>query len=92
MLFFRVFDLVVTDAVQALDEHHDGGDAGARDFGGVVQGPEGRRWRIAPVSEIASSQGEIRSAWNTIGTIAASSTIRKGQQFTGSHEVLWRFA
>src|SRR5256714_3360953 len=37
MLFFGVLDFVVGDAVEALDEHHDGGDAGAGDFGGVVE-------------------------------------------------------
>ena len=26
MLFFRVLDFVVADAVEALDEHHDGGN------------------------------------------------------------------
>jgi hypothetical protein len=38
VLFFRVLDFVVGDAVEALDEHHDGGDAEAGDFGGVVEG------------------------------------------------------
>jgi hypothetical protein len=37
MLLFRVFDFVVADAVEALDEHHDGGDAEAGDFGCVVE-------------------------------------------------------
>jgi hypothetical protein len=37
MLFFGVLDFVVADAVEALHKHHDGGDAGAGDFGGVVQ-------------------------------------------------------
>ena len=32
-----ILDFVVADAVQALDEHHHGRHAGARDFGGVVQ-------------------------------------------------------
>jgi hypothetical protein len=36
VLFFGVLDLVVTDAVEALDEHHDGGNAGSGNFGGVV--------------------------------------------------------
>ena len=27
----------MTDAVEALDEHHDGRDAGAGDFGGIVE-------------------------------------------------------
>ncbi|MEY2498758.1 MAG: hypothetical protein QOD12_2314 [Verrucomicrobiota bacterium] len=34
MLFFRVLDLVVANAVEALHEHRDGGDARARHFGG----------------------------------------------------------
>jgi hypothetical protein len=37
VLLFRVLDLVVGDAVEALDEHHDRGDAEAGDFGGVVE-------------------------------------------------------
>ena len=37
MLFFRVLDFVMADAVEALDEHHDGGNAGTRDFGGVME-------------------------------------------------------
>jgi hypothetical protein len=37
MLLLRVLHLVVTDAVQALHKHHDGGNAGVRDLGGVVQ-------------------------------------------------------
>ena len=37
MLFAGVFDFVVRDAAEGLDEHHDGGDAGAGDFGGVVE-------------------------------------------------------
>src|SRR5205085_9956779 len=41
VFFLRVLDLVVADAVEALDEHHDGGDAGAGDFGGVVEGAGG---------------------------------------------------
>ena len=32
-----VLDLVVGDAAEALDEEHDGGDAGAADLGGVVE-------------------------------------------------------
>lgn len=38
VVFFGVFDFVVADAVEGLDEHHDGGDAGHGDFGGVVEG------------------------------------------------------
>src|SRR4051812_41375226 len=41
MLFLRVLDFVVGNAVEALDEHHDGGDAGPGDFGGVVEGAGG---------------------------------------------------
>src|ERR1044072_612800 len=37
MLFLRVFDLVMADAVQALREHHHRRHTGTRDFGGVVQ-------------------------------------------------------
>jgi hypothetical protein len=37
MVFAGVFDLVVADAAQGLDEHHYRGDAGAGDFGGVVE-------------------------------------------------------
>lgn len=36
VVFAGVFDFVVADAVEALDEHHDGGDAGHGDFGGIV--------------------------------------------------------
>src|SRR5689334_1841695 len=32
-----VLDLVVGDAAEALDEEHDGGDAGPADLGGVVE-------------------------------------------------------
>ena len=32
-----VFNFVVTDAAERLDEHHDGGNAGARDLGGIMQ-------------------------------------------------------
>jgi hypothetical protein len=34
-----VLNLVVTDAAKALDEHHDGGDSGARDFSSIVDRP-----------------------------------------------------
>ncbi len=37
MLFLRVFDLVVTDAMQALHEHHDGRNTGAGHLGRVMQ-------------------------------------------------------
>ena len=46
MLFLRVLDLVVADAVEALHEHHDGGDAEAGDFGGVVEGAGGETMRF----------------------------------------------
>ena len=39
MLFSGVLNLIVTDAAKALDEHHDGGDSGARDFSSIVDGP-----------------------------------------------------
>jgi hypothetical protein len=41
VFFFCVLDFVVTDAVEGLDEHHDGWDAGPGDFGGVVEGARG---------------------------------------------------
>ncbi|MDB6026269.1 MAG: hypothetical protein JWM68_2492, partial [Verrucomicrobiales bacterium] len=37
MLFLRVLDFIMADAVETLDEHHHGRDTGAGDFGGVVQ-------------------------------------------------------
>jgi len=37
MLLLRVLHLVVTDAVQALHKHHDGGNARAHDLGSVVE-------------------------------------------------------
>src|ERR1051325_2847952 len=37
MLFLRVFDLVMADAVQALREHHHRRHTGTRDFCGIVQ-------------------------------------------------------
>ena len=37
VLFLRVLDFVVADAVQALDEHHHRRHTGARNLGGVVQ-------------------------------------------------------
>ena len=42
MTFGSVFDLVVADAAQGLNEHHDGGDAGAGDLGGVVERAGGK--------------------------------------------------
>jgi hypothetical protein len=50
VLFLCVLDLVVADAVEALEEHHDRGDVEAGDFGGVVDG-----------AEIGSQQSEVRS-------------------------------
>ena len=47
MFFAGVFDLVVGDAAEGLDEHHDGGDAGASDFGGVVERAGGEADRFA---------------------------------------------
>jgi hypothetical protein len=38
MFLFCVFNFVVADAVEALDEHHHGGNPGGGDFGGVVEG------------------------------------------------------
>src|SRR5205085_2688120 len=46
MLLFRVFNLIVADAMEALDEHHDGGDAGAGDFGGIVERAGGEAMRF----------------------------------------------
>ena len=37
VLFLRVLDFVVADAMQALDEHHHRRHARGCDFGGVVQ-------------------------------------------------------
>ena len=37
-----IFERVVAQAAQGLDEEHDGGDAGPGDFGGVMQGPGGK--------------------------------------------------
>lgn len=40
VILSRVLNLVMADAVEALDEHRDGGDAGPRDFGDdVMQTP-----------------------------------------------------
>jgi hypothetical protein len=55
MFFFRVFDFVVGDAVEALDGHHDGGDAGAGDFGGVVERAGGEAMRLAVVGLFSRS-------------------------------------
>jgi hypothetical protein len=45
MLFLRVLDFVVGDTMEALDEHHDVGDAGEGDFGGVGEGAQRRQRR-----------------------------------------------
>jgi|ERR1700693_6208908 len=37
VLFLGVFNLIMADAVEGLHEHHDGGDAGAGNFGCVVE-------------------------------------------------------
>ena len=37
VLFFGVLNFIVTDAVEALDEHHDGGDSRACDFRRIVE-------------------------------------------------------
>lgn len=42
-----VFDFVVADAVEALDKHHHGGNAGAGDFGGVVKRAGGKAMGFA---------------------------------------------
>jgi hypothetical protein len=63
MLFLRVLDFVVADAVEALDKHHDGGDAKAGDFRGVVEGAgRGGGVGMAPVSAMASSPRAMRSS------------------------------
>ena len=41
MVFAGVFDFVVANAAEGLHEEHNGGDAGAGDFGGVMQGAGG---------------------------------------------------
>jgi hypothetical protein len=56
MLFFRVLDLVVADAVEALDEHHDGRDAEAGDFGGVMERAGGKAMGDGAGLETASSR------------------------------------
>src|SRR6267378_1924795 len=47
VLFLRVFDFVVADAVETLDEHHDGRHAGAGDFGGIVERTGGKTMSFA---------------------------------------------
>ena len=48
VFFLRVLDLVVADAVQALNEHHHGRHTRRRDFGGVVQRPAWQAMRLTP--------------------------------------------
>src|SRR5262249_31664307 len=48
MLFFCIFDFVVTDPMEALDEHHDGGDTGTSDFSGIVEWTGRETMRLAP--------------------------------------------
>jgi len=45
VVFASVFDFVVADAAQGLYEEHDRGNAGARDFGGVVERAGGHAMR-----------------------------------------------
>ena len=70
MLFAGVFDLVVADAAERLHEHHHRGDAGAGDFGGVVQraGGQAVRWCRA-TSRMASSQRSISAGWKATGSM-----------------------
>jgi hypothetical protein len=41
-VLFSGSSILVINAVGAFDEHHNRGDAGADDFGGVRRGPKGR--------------------------------------------------
>ena len=70
MFFFGVFDFVVADAVEALDEHHDGGDAGAGDFGGVVEraGRETMRFRAGVGDRFVAEGDEIGLKQNPLPT------------------------
>ena len=47
MVFAGVFDFIVADAAQGLHEEHDGGNAGAGDFGSVVERAGGHAMRGA---------------------------------------------
>ncbi|HEV2804367.1 MAG TPA: hypothetical protein VGW57_05465 [Chthoniobacterales bacterium] len=52
-------DFVVGDALEALDEHHDGGDAGPGDFGGVVERAGGEAMRFgADLADGFVAQGD----------------------------------
>jgi len=77
MFFFRVFDLVVGNAVEALDEHHDGGDAEAGDFGGVVEGAGGKAMRNgAGLGDGFVAQGdEIAVEEDRFGRLAESDLL-----------------
>ena len=68
MLLLGVLDLVVTDAVQALHEHHHRGHAGPRHFRGVVEraGVDGLN-RIKGVSA-RMPKGAFYVFANTTGT------------------------
>ena len=70
MFFFRVLDFVVADAVQALNEHHHGRNAGAGDFRGVMQRTGRQSMGVARrFRAIASSQNAISSLLNRIGSM-----------------------
>ena len=58
VLLASVFDLIVTDAVERLDEQHDGGDAGAGDFGGVVQGAGGQAMQRSGEGDEVGVEGQ----------------------------------
>ena len=47
VVFAGIFDFVVADAAQGLHKEHNRGDAGARDFGGVVERAGGHAMRGA---------------------------------------------
>ena len=68
----RVLDLVVTDAVQTLHEHHDRRNPARATFAASCSGPEGRRCVLPHVSEMASSQSPIRSSLKRTGSICQS--------------------
>ncbi len=57
MFFFGVFDFVVGDAVEGLDEEHDGGGTGAADFGGVVEGAGGEAVGFFDVADFFDGLG-----------------------------------
>src|SRR5579862_9758442 len=47
VLFFRVLNFIVTDAMQTLDEHHHRGNAGGGNLGSVVQRTAGHAMALA---------------------------------------------